>query len=146
MRLERVGRIELVYTEVDEEIPFSEGGLVYGILTGKIEGGEMQGRLHATNHARQRPDGVFTPALRGVVTTDAGARVFFTMDGLSVRDPAAQPPRRVVTVGLTFWTTDAALKPWNEAYFVAELEGGAIGESWGVVGPLYRCVAELGAK
>ncbi len=143
MRLEKVGQIELVYTETDDEIPFAEGGLVYGILTGKVDARGLQGTLHATNLARQRPDEAFTPTLRGVVTTTTGAKAYFTMDGISVRDPAAQPPRRIVTVGLTFWSPNPVLKAWNDIYAVAELVGRAVGDSWGVAGPLYRCVTEI---
>jgi hypothetical protein len=143
MKLEKIGKLELTYTEVDDGLQFSEGGLVYGILTGTMESGDLQGSLHATNLARQRPDGVFTPTLRGVLTTPEGGKVFFTMDGLSVRDPKAQPPRRIVTVGITFWTVEPKLQAWNEVFAVAEMEGRAIGQSWGIRGPLYKCIPEV---
>ena len=143
MRLEKVGKLKLTYTEVDEELPYPDGGQVYGILTGELETDELKGTLHTTNLARQRPDGVFTPKLRGLLTTSGGSKVFFTMDGLSIRDPKSDPPRRLVVAGITLWTTDPKLQSWNDEYLVAELEGGAIGESWGVFGNLYRCVPEL---
>ena len=143
MKLEKVGKLELAYTDVDEELPYPEGGQVYGILTGKLEAGELEGTLHATNLARQRPDGAFTPALRGLLTTSRGARLFFTMDGLSVRDAKANPPRRLVVTGITLWTSDPKLRSWNDAYLVAEMEGRAMGDTWGVAGNLNRCVPEL---
>ena len=143
MKLEKVGTLELTYTDVDEELPYPDGGQAYGILTGRLEAGELEGTLHTTNMARQRPDGVFTPTLRGLLTTSQGAKLFFTMDGLSVRDPKASPPRRLVVSGITLWTTDPKLRSWNDAYLVAELEGRPMGETWGVVGNLYRCIPEL---
>lgn len=143
VRLERIGELELVYTETDQEWPFPEGGQVYGILTGRLEAEGLRGTIHATNLARQRPDGAFTPALRGVVTTPDGVKLFFTMDGLSIRDPKATPPRRVVTTGITLWTPDPKYRAWNDVYLVAETLGRPIGSSWGVSGDLYRCVSEL---
>jgi len=143
MRLERIGRLELTYTDIDEEFPYADGGQVYGILTGRIEAGELSGTLHATNLARQRPDGGFTPNLRGLLTTPEGTKLFFTMDGLSIRDAKASPPRRVVVTGITLWSADPKLRSWNDAYLIAELEGKAMGNTWGVVGQLYRCVPEL---
>ena len=143
MRLERIGTLELVYTDVDEEWPFPEGGQVYGILTGRLEAGSLRGTIHATNLARQRPDGGFTPALRGVLSTPEGGKLFLTMDGISVRDATATPPRRTVTTGITLWSTDPRFRSWNDTYLVAETIGRAIGTSWGVSGDLYRCVSEL---
>jgi hypothetical protein len=143
MRLERVGRIELKYTDIDEEFPYSDGGQVYGILTGRIDAGELSGTLHTTNLARQRPDGGFTPNLRGLLTTSQGTKMFFTMDGLSIRDPKVSPPRRIVVTGITLWSADPKLRSWNDAYLIAELEGQAMGDTWGVVGQLYRCVPQL---
>lgn len=143
MRLERIGTLELVYTDIDEEVPFDKGGRVYGILTGKIAAGELTGTLHATNLAQHRVDGAFTPTLRGIITMSGGSKVFFAMDGLSIRDASVQPPRRVVTASLTFWSPEAALRSWNEAFVVTEMEGKPVGNSWGVAGPVFRCVPEI---
>ena len=143
MRLERIGLLELVYTEVDEEWPFPEGGQVYGVLTGRLETDGLRGTIHATNLARQRPDGGFTPTLRGILSTPEGGKLFFTMDGISIKDASASPPRRVVTTGITLWSSDPRFRTWNDTYLVAETVGRAIGTSWGVAGDLYRCVSEL---
>ena len=143
MRLERIGILELVYTEIDQEWPYSEGGQVYGILTGRLEAESLTGTVHATNLARQRPDGAFTPTLRGILTTPQGSKLYFTMDGISIKDSKASPPRRIVTTGITLWSTDPTLRTWNDTYLVAETVGRAMGTSWGVSGDLYRCVSEL---
>lgn len=143
MRLERIGTLELIYTDVDQEWPFPEGGQVYGILTGRLEAEGLRGTIHATNLAHQRPDGAFTPTLRGILSTPDGSKLFFTMDGISIKDAKANPPRRMVTTGITLWSPDPKLQSWNEAYLVAETVGGAMGTSWGVSGNLYRCVFEL---
>jgi hypothetical protein len=143
MRLEKVGRLELTYTDIDQEFPFAEGGQVYGILNGTLEAGDLRGTLHATNLAHQRPDGAFTPKLRGLLATSEGVPVFFTMDGLSIKDSKAVPARRIVSVALTFWSSDPKLRAWNEVFAVAELEGRAIGQTWGVSGPVFKCVPEI---
>ncbi len=143
MRLERIGKLELIYTDVDEEFPLAEGGQVYGILTGSLEAGDLRGTLHTTNLARQRPDGGFTPTLRGILATPEGVKVFFTMDGLSIRDSRAEPPRRIVTVGITFWSANPKLRSWNDVFALGELEGRKMGDSWGVSGSLFKCVPEI---
>ena len=143
MRLEKIGTLELAYTEIDQEWPFSEGGQVYGILTGRLEAEGLRGTIHATNLARQRPDGAFTPTLRGILTTSQGSTLFFTMDGISIKDSKASPARRIVTTGITLWSSDPTLRAWNDTYLVAETIGRAIGTGWGVSGDLYRCVSEL---
>ncbi|MDE1822000.1 MAG: hypothetical protein KGJ23_12510 [Euryarchaeota archaeon] len=143
MKLEKIGSLELIYADVDEELEYEEGGIMYGTLRGKMDAGSLKGSMHATNHARLRPDGTFLPTLRGILTSAKGSRSFFTMDGISVRDPKADPPRRIVTTGLTFWSPDEELRPWNNVYLVAELKGGKMGESWGVAGAVFRCVPEL---
>ncbi|MGI0132526.1 MAG: hypothetical protein ACREDK_05470, partial [Thermoplasmata archaeon] len=81
--------------------------------------------------------------LRGLVTTPEGIKVFFAMDGLSIKETRRGSSRRRVTAGITFWTADPRLRRWNDEYIVTEMEGRAMGDSWGVVGSLYRCVAEL---
>jgi len=48
-----------------------------------------------------------------------------------------------VTAAVTFWSADPKLRAWNEIFAVAELEGRAIGQSWGVSGYLFRCVPEI---
>lgn len=142
MKLEKTGRLELTYTEIDEEFPYAEGGQVYGLLTGNLEADGLRGTVHATNLARQRPDGGFTPTLRGILTTHEGEKMFFTMDGISIKDPSAHPARRIVTCGITLWSAHARLRPWTETYLLAELEGRAMGKSWGVAGHLFKCLSE----
>jgi hypothetical protein len=143
MRLEKLGKIELTYTDVDDELTYAEGGHVYGILKGTLEAGDLSGTLHVTNITRQRPDGAFTPTLRGMLTTPEGAKVFVTIDGISILDPTAKPPRRIVTAGISFWTPESRLHHWNDTYLVAEMVGRSTGKSWGVAGTVHRCIPEL---
>ena len=81
--------------------------------------------------------------MRGILSTPEGGKLFFTMDGISIKDASASPPRRVVTTGITLWSSDPRFRTWNDTYLVAETVGRAIGTSWGVAGDLYRCVSEL---
>ena len=143
MKLQKIGRVELIYSDVDVEAEYPEGGQVYGILTGSLEAGKLRGTLHATNVGRQRPDESFAPALRGVLTTEKGVQFFFTMDGVSIRKGNTKPIRRTVTTGITLWTADPSLRSWNDAYLLAEMEGGKMKQSWGVKGSLYLCVPEI---
>lgn|SRR5487761_107208 len=94
MGLERIGRMELVDTDVDQEWAFPEGSEVYGILTGQLEAEGLRGALHVTNFARPRPDGAFTPTVQGVLSTPRVAGCPSIWTGC----PSASIPRGAVVV------------------------------------------------
>ena len=60
MKLHKIGRVELIYSDVDAEAEYPESGQVYGILTGSLEAGKLRGTLHATNVGRQRPSALMS--------------------------------------------------------------------------------------
>ncbi len=86
MRLDPLGTLTLTYSHLTE-LSYEAGGQVYGALEGTIEGAELRGRLHVTNLAPHRTDGEFAPKLRGTLTTEDGAKMFVTMDGISSSSP-----------------------------------------------------------
>lgn len=139
MKLEPVGTLELKYTR-NSDVKLETTTQVYGDLEGRIEGPELQGSLRVTNLATSRPDGDFLPTLRGVLTGPEDKRMFVTMDGLSIVEEGTDPPVRVGLVSITFRTADPDLLKWNHVLAVAEYRGKTMGDTWGLVGSIYRCV------
>jgi hypothetical protein len=74
MELAELGRVELAYRWL-EAVDVVSGNLFYGLMDGSLIGDRVRGRLHLTNLARRRPDGVNLPTLRGLLTTEDGAQV-----------------------------------------------------------------------
>ena len=143
MKLKKIGRVELIYSDVDVEAEYPEGGQVYGILTGSLEAGKLRGTLHATNVGRQRPDESFVPALRGVLTTEKGAQLFFHHGSRIDKKRKYKAYQKNRDNGHTLWTADPSLRSWNDAYLLAEMDGGAMGQSWDITGSLHLCVPEI---
>jgi hypothetical protein len=141
MRLDPLGTLTLSYSHLTE-LSYESGGQVYGALEGTLEGPELRGRLHVTNLAPHRTDGEFAPTLRGTLTAEDGKKMFVTIDGISILEAGTNPPVRIGLVALTFRSADPKLKKWNGVFAVAEYRGQAVGETWGLVGTVYRCVPE----
>lgn len=139
MRLEPVGTLELNYTR-NTEVKLESTAQVYGDLEGRIDGPELKGSLRMTNLATSRPDGDYLPTLRGVLTGPDDKRMFVTMDGLSIIEEGTDPPVRVGLVAITFRTGNPDLQKWNHVLAVAEYRGKMMGNTWGLVGTIYRCL------
>jgi hypothetical protein len=65
----------------------------------------LRGALQLTNLAPRRPDNVNCPTLRGLLTTDDGAKAYVEMNGLA--HLRASDNARVFATSLTFRTGDA---------------------------------------
>lgn len=139
MRLDPLGTLELKYTR-SGEVDYGATGQVYGDLEGRIDGPELQGSLRVTNLANRRPNGDYTPTLRGVPTTADGGKMFVAVDGLSIIEEGTNPPVRVGLVSMTFRTSNPKLERWNQVFAVVEYRGKTMGDTWGLIGTIYRCV------
>lgn len=82
MQLVPLATMEMVYRTL-EHVEFGPVGRGYGTLEGRLSGDRLTGRVHLTNLAERRPDGVHLPHLRGVLTTDDGAHVWVESDGVA---------------------------------------------------------------
>ena len=98
MRLEHLCDIELCY----QSLPFGtkkfvlvrpyggEEGSGYGEGDGTVSGERLRGQVRWVNHPHRRSDGVMLPHAHGLVATDDGALVMFTLQGRTVlRDAGA---------------------------------------------------------
>lgn len=92
MRLEPLCDMELVYRE--EKIygggftmvrPYGgEEGSAYGEGDGTVNGARLKGKMRWVNHPHRRNDGVMLPNVHGVIVTDDGAKIIFSLEGRTV--------------------------------------------------------------
>jgi hypothetical protein len=131
---------ELRYTSL-EPIAYEPGGQIYGTMEGEIRGEGLRGSLHLTNLAEMRPDNVNCPTLRGLLTTEDGAKVFVELDGLANLRPSDNA--RVFVTALRFRTGDERYRWLNGFVGLTEgiLDRVAVGGVARIRG--YRCDATI---
>src|SRR6267143_4454925 len=62
-----------------------EEGSGYGEGDGTVAGERIRGTLRWVNHPRRRADGAMLPNAQGVIKTDDGALVHFSLQGRTVK-------------------------------------------------------------
>ena len=111
-------------------------GLGFGRGEGTVSG-EINGKLVWANYPRRREDGVWTPNLRGVITTDDGADLLVSIHGQSIQEDT--PGGRRAILARVELTTDAARYRWlNTCFLVGEGEIDEAREDWWI--DTYVCV------
>jgi|1186.fasta_scaffold234605_2 hypothetical protein len=124
MRLEPLCRLELAYTpevfgrHVVLVAPYGEGeAYAYGEGDGRASGERLSGSVRWSNHPRRRSDGVFLPDVHGVVHTEDGADVIFSLSG---RTTQLGEGVGVQHLHATFHADDDAHRWLNDVVCVAE--------------------------
>ena len=144
MRLEPFGTLRMSYARGSWHRPYgrdsSRGVEALGFGSG---GGEITGTLEGTaewaNYPRRREDGVWTPNLRGLVTTRQGEEVLISIHGQSVEE--ASPHSRRAILARIELTTEAERYRWlNTCFLVGEGEIDEEKEEWWITA--YVCVNE----
>lgn len=120
-----------------ELIDYEHGGQAYGSMDGTLSGDRLSGRLHVTNLAARREDGVNLPTLRGLLTTDDGARIWVEMDGVATRRES--DGARLVVTAVRFRTGDARYGWLNTLLAVQEGVLGKDGDDLVARGTLSEC-------
>jgi hypothetical protein len=88
MRLEVFGRVSMRYAAASWHRPYGgEEGLGFGHGDGTISG-EIEGNVVWANYPRRREDGVWTPNLRGMVTSNDGHELVLSVHGQSIEEQA----------------------------------------------------------
>ncbi|HEV2235474.1 MAG TPA: DUF3237 family protein [Ktedonobacterales bacterium] len=101
--------------------PFgSEEGTVFGAGSGSVSGERLRGAARWVNLAHRRSDGVMQPDLHGVITTERGTQVAFTMQGLTTWVQTTDGPAGCQTLRVLFETEDPQLRWLNGAVCVSE--------------------------
>ncbi len=110
-------------------------------MEGRVAGERLSGALRLTNLAPRRADDVNLPTLRGVLTTDDGADVWVTLDGVATlrdRDQA-----RVFITTFRFRTGDARYRWLNTVFGVLEGVLDSVGVGGTARARLYECRTTL---
>ena len=125
MRLEPLCRLSMRYVDGSWHRPYGSQGddaewLGFGRGDGDVSG-EIEGRLVWANYPRRRQDGVWTPNVRGMVTTPDGRELLVSIHGQSVLEDAPGVHRSIlVRVELA---TEADEFRWlNTCFMVGEGE------------------------
>lgn len=143
MRLEPFCRIAMRYADSSWHRPYgTSGDAAEAIGFGRGQGvltGEIDGRVVWANYPRRRQDGVWTPNLRGVITSNDGAEVLVSIHGQSVEERG--PTTRRAILARVELTTEAEHYRWlNTCFLVGEGEIDEQREDWWL--DTYVCVNE----
>jgi hypothetical protein len=105
-----------------------EEGLGFGPGDGDVSG-ELRGTVAWANYPRRREDGVWTPNLRGTITTEGGDEILLSIHGQSVEENS--PGHRRAILARLELTTDAEAWRWlNTCFLVGEGEIDEESEEW----------------
>jgi len=143
MRLEPLCRLSMQYRGASWHRPYDsaprEDGerLGFGHGDGTVSG-EIEGAVVWANYPRRRQDGVWTPNLRGMITTPDGHELLVSVHGQSVEEDAGS--RRAILARVEL-TSDAEPYRWlNTCFVVGEGEIDEDREGWWI--DAYVCVHE----
>jgi hypothetical protein len=117
MKLDPLCEMEMHYTWL-EYVDFGVGGQYVGTLEGTVKGERLAGTLKSVNVPAKRPDNVNCPALRGVISTDDGAKIYVEFNGIALLRP--EDKARVFTTSLMLRTGDARYGWVNDTIGVVE--------------------------
>jgi hypothetical protein len=134
MRLERLCTLTMRYTSGSWHQPYGpdvesgEEGAGFGQGEGEVTGA-IEGAAQWANYPRRREDGVWTPNVRGVITTETGTSLLLSIHGQSV---AEQDPShgRAVTARVELTSEVAEYRWLNTCFLVGEGEIDEDGERW----------------
>jgi hypothetical protein len=144
MHLEPFGKITMRYRRGSWHRPYSRDsdesaeGLGFGDGDGEFSG-ELDGKLAWSNYPRRRQDGVWTPNVRGFITTSQGEEVLVSIHGQSI-DEVAAGRRRAILARVELTTREEKLRWLNTCFIVGEGEIDEASEEWWL--KTYVCVNE----
>ncbi len=143
MRLEPFCRITMRYSQGSWHYPYGAGddseALGFGQGAGEVSG-EIEGKGIWANYPRRRQDGVWTPNLRGVISTNDGDEILMSIHGQSVQERTTAGYRRAILARVEL-TSEAERWRWlNTCFLVGEGEIDEGSEEWWL--DTYVCVNE----
>lgn len=142
MRLVTFGNIRMRYTGGSWHRPYTQGSelaeeaIGFGQGVGELTG-EVEGSLVWANFPRRRQDGVWTPNLRGCITTMGGDEILVSIHGQSILVKA--PGQRRAILARVELTTGSERYRWlNTCFLIGEGEIDEETEEWWLT--TYVCV------
>ncbi len=147
MRLEHLCDMELQYR--DEWFgrfvllrPYGgQQGAGYGEGDGTVTGQRLSGTLRWVNHPKRRDDGAMLPDAHGVIRTNDGALLLFSLQGRTVWVEADGKRKGRQLLMVLFESEDVRYRWLNDA--VCVLEGVIDPEKLSMRSPVYVCLNEL---
>jgi hypothetical protein len=145
MRLEPLCLLTMRYAQSSWHRPYrraagqADEGLGFGLGDGE-SAGEIEGTLVWANYPRRREDGVWTPNLRGFITTRDGEEILVAIHGLSVQENAPGH-RRAILARVELTTEEESYRWLNTSFLVGEGEIDEKREVWWL--HTYVCVSEV---
>lgn len=103
MNMSPLCEMEFQYTWLDF-VDYGAGGQHLGVLEGDFKGDRLSGSAKVVNVPPKRPDNVNCPTIRGILTTNDDAKIFFEMNGVSLLRSADNA--RVFTTSLLLRSGD----------------------------------------
>lgn len=97
-----------------------EEGAGFGYGEGTVTGERLCGSMQWFNHPRRRSDGAMLPDMQGVLTTEDGAAILFSLRGRTVWNQTAEGPIGDQLMRVMFETEDARYRWLNDAFCVFE--------------------------
>jgi hypothetical protein len=148
MRLEPLCEMELAYREektyggkVVLVRPYAgEEGSAYGEGEGTVNGPRLKGKVRWVNHPHRRSDSVMLPNLHGIIATEDGAIVMFSLEGRTVFNDRVG--EQLLTV--TLEAEDERYRWLNNTFCV--LEGIIDSVTTIMNASIYQCINELVEK
>jgi hypothetical protein len=144
MRLEPLCKLTMRYDQGSWHRPYGRAGAQgeEGLGFGRGEGevfGDIEGILVWANYPRRREDGVWTPNLRGVISTRKDVEILVAVHGLSVQENGPGNQRAILArVELT--TEEESYRWLNTCFVIGEGEIDEERELWWLL--TYVCVNE----
>ncbi len=134
MRIEPLCTITMRYAVASWHRPYGRDveSAVEAVGFGQGEGevtGDIQATVAWANYPRRREDGVWTPNVRGVLTTHTGKSVLMSIHGQSV-DESSPWSRRAVTARVELTSEDPEYRWLNTCFLVGEGEIDENREHW----------------
>ena len=144
MRLEHLCDMELAYREESlyqgkfvVSRPYdSQEASAYGEGGGWVKGERLKGTARWVNHPHCRTDGVWLPNLHGVIQTEDGASILFSLHGRTKFTAGGQGHQLLTTI---LETGDERYKWLNDSICVLE---GVI-EGFAMRAQVFQCINEL---
>lgn len=142
MRLEPLCRIEMRYADGAWVRPFGIAEAAgFGWGEGTVSGDVLQGSVRWANFPRRREDGVWTPNLRGAISTEDGADVLISLHGQSVQEASLDVVRRAILTRVELLSEHERYRWLNASFIVGEGEIDEETEAWWV--QTFVCVNEV---
>lgn len=134
MRLEPLCTFTMRYARASWHRPYGQAdgkahdGLGFGQGDGEVTG-DTAGAMVWANYPRRREDGVWTPNLRGFITTDDGKEILVSIHGQSVEERASGH-RRAILARVELTTQEDSYRWLDTSFLVGEGEIDGEREVW----------------